>query len=171
MNILSPQPAPGVIYRLEPATLKDKLGQVLSGFATPQCRPWENNPFLPLREVVEVCAKRFFEQIQSSLWLIAEDQFYTQLDLCYSDKREVESSWMCFLYALLSLTSPVNCKSNVGQNDRNTLTSEEYFSLSMNLLPTILQYPDLNGVRALITLVSFQHLKTELFNLLMHYSV
>lgn len=117
---------------------------------------------LPSTAAIYSCAEKFFTQIQCSLWVYPEDQFYSRIEQTYSEES-LKPTWFCFLYAFLSLTSP----SEISDSGDYPLTSEEYYNLSTSYLPLVLYHPDLDGVRGLLTLVrtdlitrsSFAHLQ------------
>lgn len=113
------------------------------------------NHLLPSKPAIISRAREFFEVIQASTWVIAEDDFFTTLDKFYVSSDSMKPSWFCFLYGLLAVTMSQSDYYTIASGETTTImTSDHYYSKAMSLLPALLHYPDTDGVRALIVLVS-----------------
>lgn len=116
--------------------------------------------YLPPRSDWGVHIDRYFSEIHSTYWLISLESFCSRLDSTYEteDFRDIPASWLCFLYAVLALTSQKH-ESSVcpGQNldpFGSSLTANDYISLAKSLIKEVMDEANLDSVRALSAMVS-----------------
>ncbi|KAH7357403.1 hypothetical protein BKA66DRAFT_247921 [Pyrenochaeta sp. MPI-SDFR-AT-0127] len=116
-------------------------------------RASQENHLLPPKAVVITRARKFFQEIQASTWVIAEDDFFTTLDKFYLFSDIMKPSWFSFLYGLLAVTmSESEYDTIVNGETTSIMNSDQYYSKAMSLLPALLHYPDIDGVRALVVM-------------------
>lgn len=124
--------------------------------------------YLPPRQDWDCHVERFFREINSTYWLVSMETLWSRLDSTYKiSTPKLSASWICFLYALMALTSqssqpnnasPDNSSLNVDPSGPNLglLTSSDYISLARSLVDAVMEEADIDSVRALSAMVSFK---------------
>lgn len=126
---------------------------------------------LPPRQDWVQLTERYFEEINSTYWLISSESFYSRLDTAYAaqDAKDFSASWMCFLYTVLALTTQMISDSGTSRDGprnelglatpssrctSNIFTSNDYISVAKSLVQDVLDEANLDSVRALCAMVS-----------------
>ncbi|KAF1966846.1 aldehyde dehydrogenase [Bimuria novae-zelandiae CBS 107.79] len=113
--------------------------------------------FLPRRELCDYYVSRFLADVHSTHWFYSIEQFLYQVDSTYTGKSGPPStSWMCSLYAILSLGA-ANYDEPSGQSPlppgspaaSDVKSSEDYIVLAKELIPAVYDEADLDSIRAL----------------------
>ncbi|KAK3380815.1 hypothetical protein B0H63DRAFT_396681 [Podospora didyma] len=122
---------------------------------------YDSGIYLPPREICQVYAMRFFEELQSIYWFYSPEQFFTLVDKTYADHGASSSaSWLCSLYCIFAICSAriegngsshhFNGNGNGGSGGGgDEKTSSDYLALAKSLGLQVCDEADTDAVRAL----------------------
>ncbi|KAK8252667.1 hypothetical protein HDK77DRAFT_489426 [Phyllosticta capitalensis] len=145
---LAAEPVAGGAFHFDQLTGSSSCFETPSSAPPVPGRPSLSVTHLPSRPVMTSSAQKFFTDIHCVCWMLPENEFYKRVELSYMAPDQLDPSWFCFLYAMLSLFAP----SERTQANNFPLTSAEYYNLAMAFLPIILHHPTLDGIRGVLTL-------------------
>lgn len=107
---------------------------------------------LPSQDVLLACAARYFEEVHSMYWLYSSEDFYSRLEVTYSNTTPQHTdSWLCSLHSIVALTATCVPISN-GNPDENL--AHRSLEKAKMLTSKVCDEADLDSIRALMLLVS-----------------
>ena len=129
--------------------------------------------YLPSRQEWGGYVGQYFSEVNSTYWLISPESLYSRLDTTYAAQNlhDISASWLCFLYAVLALTSQTADPETPSQDARDDtisvltpslrgvnerLTCDDYISMAKSLIKDVMDEASLDGVRALSAMVSLE---------------